>query len=436
MSVKLVQVRGREHWLVNVVRKGVGYRRRAYLDRKKYLKAEALEVEAKSKAEAEQLARGGEEAKPEKAVKVRASRKKPEPKTADGMPLFSEFAERFMRLQDPERGDYVNKESHLRLHLLPYFGEMRLDEIDYASIEDFRATLRHPIAKAKKGTQRELSYGGETVADTRKRRPKSASTRNRIVGTLRRILKEAVDRDLLDRMPKIPKERETRKEVAFLDFEEAERFLAGAGDWWFFIFVAIRTGLREGELQELRGRDVLLTGARPSIRVSRAYKLRKGEAVIGPPKSGKPRSVPLARDVAQAFRERGLASGELAFPNEHGQWRTKQEIYDAIKEIGSKTLGRHVWPHLLRHTFASHTAMRGIDLRVLQRWMGHASYTTTLRYAHLAPGAEDELIELLVPEGSRHLRVIEGEGAPEKASEQEPTKEPTPKAQNEKHRLQ
>ena len=42
--------------------------------------------------------------------------------------------------------------------------------------------------------------------------------------------------------------------------------------------------------------------------------------------------------------------------------------------------------HDLRHTFASWSVMKGVDLYTVQKLLGHTSITTTQRYAHLAPG--------------------------------------------------
>ena len=46
--------------------------------------------------------------------------------------------------------------------------------------------------------------------------------------------------------------------------------------------------------------------------------------------------------------------------------------------------------HSLRHTFASHLVMKGVDLPTVQKLMGHADIQTTMIYAHLAP---DHLVE-------------------------------------------
>jgi site-specific recombinase XerD len=51
--------------------------------------------------------------------------------------------------------------------------------------------------------------------------------------------------------------------------------------------------------------------------------------------------------------------------------------------------------HTLRHTFASHLAMRGAPLKAIQELLGHATIQMTMRYAHLAPEISREPVRLL-----------------------------------------
>ena len=74
------------------------------------------------------------------------------------------------------------------------------------------------------------------------------------------------------------------------------------------------------------------------------------------------------------------------FPTRDGQIRTNNLLTN-LKRTARKA-GIPDWKALnviaLRHTFASHKVMQGVDLRTVQALMGHANFSMTLRYAHLA----------------------------------------------------
>ena len=63
----------------------------------------------------------------------------------------------------------------------------------------------------------------------------------------------------------------------------------------------------------------------------------------------------------------------------------------AAKQAGLRSTG----PHMLRHTFCSHLAMRGAPARAIQELAGHKDLATTQRYMHLSPAAVESAIRLL-----------------------------------------
>jgi len=63
--------------------------------------------------------------------------------------------------------------------------------------------------------------------------------------------------------------------------------------------------------------------------------------------------------------------------------------YPAIEKAGVRRLP----PRAMRHTAASWLVMDGVDLYRVQALLGHESYATTQKYAHLAPDAHDKVLE-------------------------------------------
>jgi integrase len=168
------------------------------------------------------------------------------------------------------------------------------------------------------------------------------------------------------------------------------------------------TGLRMGELLALRWRHIDF--ASRILHVQRNYV----EGEEDTPKSHRRRSVPVSDQAvvvleALSRREHFTGPDDLVLCDEVGHHlddnTVRDEFYAALERAGLGHL-RYVEPpnhanpkgvmrddpivfHDLRHTFGTQCAARGIDLRKIQAWMGHADIQTTMRYLHYVPAHDD-----------------------------------------------
>jgi integrase/recombinase XerC len=110
-------------------------------------------------------------------------------------------------------------------------------------------------------------------------------------------------------------------------------------------------------------------------------------------KGAKEREVPLsdyAVDAVRAYlgegRHRLMGGGSACvFFNRKGKPLGTRDIRSVVGRYGERTLsGRHVSPHTLRHSFATHLLEGGADIRAVQELLGHASVATTQRYTHVS----------------------------------------------------
>jgi integrase len=164
---------------------------------------------------------------------------------------------------------------------------------------------------------------------------------------------------------------------------------------------ALNTGMRKGELFGLQRKNVLLDQDQAKIWVRHSYD--------GPPKSGKPRPIPISGDLLPVLRDYlaccPAGAEDLVFPVWVGDprrscWRpgTTSDmggLPEILAEAGVSA-PRHPW-HAFRHTFASQFMQRRGKsyIYALKELLGHADLATTELYLHWAPDwLSDDLVGL------------------------------------------
>jgi integrase len=259
-----------------------------------------------------------------------------------------------------------SKESILKAHLVPFFGKTPINGISSLKIEQY---------KAKKSAQ-----------------GLSAKTVNNHLTVLNKCLKIAKAWLELDNVPVIKWLKVPPQKYDFLSPKEGQSLLDHAqGIWREMILLAMKTGLRYGELRALVWSDINWNARILTVRRSFCRN------VMGSTKSNRERHIPLTGEVCRGLSRRRQNHG-LIFSGEDNQPLSNRMLYESLRAVCRKAQLRQIGWHTLRHTFASHLAMAGASMKAIQELMGHSDIKTTLRYAHLTPSVLRNTVELLEPE--------------------------------------
>jgi integrase len=253
--------------------------------------------------------------------------------------------------------------SAVRAHLVPAFGSVALEDLTPRRIDLWRTQL---------------------VEDGRL----SNRTINQLLTILHGILGRAQRVWGLRENPVRHVDRQPRRGRVDIDVYSLEEILAlvrhaeNDQDGVLFLTAAL-TGLRMGELIALRWRDVDFP--RALVRVRASYSHRE----LNSPKSGKGRAIPLVDQAAYELArlaQRGYLDSpdSLVFPGERGEYLDDSALRRRYKLARDQAGLRPLRFHDLRHTFGTH-AIRTVDPRELQEWMGHADFSTTEIYLSYKP---------------------------------------------------
>jgi integrase len=293
---------------------------------------------------------------------------------------FADAAAEWLRYIAEERGrkpsTLADYRSVVNTHLIPEFGDDRLERIDTATIERYVSRLLREGRLSRRSVQKMIVL---------------------LNGIFRRALKVwGLTSNPVANVERISVGRPAG--IAFYSPAEVRALVRAAADERdaALYLTAALTGLRMGELLALRWRDV--DAAAHSLRVTASYTAGQ----LGTPKSGLGRVVPLVDEVAEVLkrlsrRERWTSPDDLVFAGDLGNHLDASALRRRFKAARDAAGLRPLRFHDLRHTFGS-VAIRTADPREVQEWLGHADFSTTEVYLHYRP-REDAARKLSVAFG-------------------------------------
>jgi integrase len=292
------------------------------------------------------------------------------PIPAKDVPTLAEFCPRFMdghaRANRQKPGGIAHKEGIIRVHLVPLLGSRRLDAITTEDVQ----RLKHDLQN------------------------KAPKTVNNVLSVLNTMLKKAIEWGVLDVMPcaiKLLKVGEGS--LDFYDFDEYDQMIHAAqrvsANAHLAVLLGGDAGLRAGEMRALEWTDVNLK--KRQIRVER----NEWRGHITSTKGNRVRYVPMTVQLGNVLQQSRHLRGPRVLCHDDGRPLTQQVMIDLLAKVGRLANVRSNGPHILRHTFCSHLAMKGAPARAIQELAGHRDLTTTQKYMHLSRTAVADAIRLL-----------------------------------------
>jgi integrase len=236
---------------------------------------------------------------------------------------------------------------------------------------------------------------------TEKMQRNRPATVNRHLATIKHMFTKAVEwnmveEDVLKRIRKVKLLQENNRRLRYLTQEECQALINGCDAHARpIVIMALNTGMRKGEILNLKWENIDLKNG---------FILLNQEQT----KNGERKEIPINSTLREALLK---ITRRLDIPYVFFNPKTDKpydnivkSFYTAMKRAGI----RDFRVHDLRHTFASHLVMAGVDLTTVRELLGHKTLTMTLRYSHLAPSHKVRAVDIL------DSKLNEGEGYSQK----------------------
>jgi integrase len=266
-------------------------------------------------------------------------------------PLFKDFCQTYLKWAQ------INKRSWQRdwysiQQLKPIFEDHRLTDIRPFQVEEYKID--------------------------RVKRVKPATV-NREIALFKRVLNLAVEWGVISDNPisDIKMFKEPQVCLRYLTEEEAERLVSVCPvPFKWIVMTALHTGMRRGEILNLKWRQVFQKEQYIAVEVT---------------KNDEVRYIPMNHTMRKMFQV-------VPRKNEYVFVQKNEQPYSWIGRVWRNVKhesGVYCRFHDLRHTYASHLVMNGVDLMTVKELLGHKSLTMVERYAHLSIDHKKRAVETL-----------------------------------------
>ena len=294
---------------------------------------------------------------------------------------FSEFCEVYREDHYPRiRPSTIAQIDHIiDSKLIPYFGNLKVTEIKPKDVVKWQNDL--------------LAYRNPNTGE-----PYAKTYLKKLHSVLSAIINYAVKYYDLKENP-VTKAGgiglSNAEEMNFWTLEEYLKFADCMMDEPFFYYcfeVLYWTGIREGELLALTFDD--FNFEEKTITINKSFQILNGKQIIGPTKTAKGNRVVnmpdrLVDEMKDYFRMCYDKSNTRAFPTE------KTRLTRAMKRGSERAGVKRIRIHDIRHSHISLLISLGFSPVDIAKRVGHESITITLRYAHMFPDAQNQMMNKL-----------------------------------------
>jgi site-specific recombinase XerD len=266
--------------------------------------------------------------------------------------LFEDFAAEYLKYSKANKAhnSYRRDITSFKVHLIRQFKGHYLAKITTKMIQDYK-------------TQRAQQANVATV--------------NRELCALKNCLRKAVEWGYLKTNPgsEIRLFKERPKSPRCLEKEEIAALLDQClAHIYPIVVTALNTGMRRAELFHLEWSDVDLKKRMITVRNKDDWHTKNYES----------RVIPMNNFLCEVLKKQPQhINSNYVFCNQDGE--SFDNITHGLDGAAKRASIGHISLHTLRHTFASHLVMAGVDLATVQKLLGHKDIKTTMRYAHLSP---------------------------------------------------